>query len=215
MRLGNPRDRQIYASGGIDIAGSDFDRAIIQKRLLHFFGLGSIGEFPEIQEMIEAIPDWMVLPELSTPQNRNALQKAICAGIAPVQLSALEALIYDDMAFSLYGQVEAAKIALSEQGVTTIMLQGKNIDLWELYSRFQFENDIREEREKIEAVLAETIRVSGLEPGQIDAVVKTGGSSSIPLFTAMLGQIFGVGKIKESSRFSSVVAGLAIRAGKS
>jgi len=213
MRLGTPNDRHIYASGGIDLAGSDFDRAIIQKRLLPHFGQGKIGEIPEIMELIEAIPDWMALPELSTPQNRNAIQKAIQAGIAPVQLSALEALIYDDMAFSLYGQVETAKIALSDQGATTITLCGKNIDLWELYSRYQFESDIWSEQEKIEKVLEETIQSSGLEPAQIDAVVKTGGSSSIPLFTSMLGRKFGAKKIKESNRFSSVVAGLAIRSG--
>jgi len=44
-------------------------------------------------------------------------------------------------------------------------------------------------------------------------VVKTGGSSSIPLFTAMLARLFGAEKVKASNAFSSVAAGLAIRAG--
>jgi len=47
---------------------------------------------------------------------------------------------------------------------------------------------------------------------EIDAVVKTGGSSSIPVFTTMLQRIFGAERIVESNTFSSVVAGLAIRA---
>ena len=55
---------------------------------------------------------------------------------------------------------------------------------------------------------------SGLEPGAIDAVVKTGGSSNIPLFTAMLARVFGAEKVKASNAFSSVVAGLAIKAGR-
>jgi molecular chaperone DnaK (HSP70) len=63
--------------------------------------------------------------------------------------------------------------------------------------------------------LLDTIAKSGLEPGQIDAVVKTGGSSSIPLFTEMLAHLFGREKVKESNAFTSVVAGLAIKAGKS
>jgi hypothetical protein len=42
--------------------------------------------------------------------------------------------------------------------------------------------------------------------------VKTGGSSSIPLFMGMLARIFGAEKVKESNAFSSVVAGLAIKA---
>ena len=49
---------------------------------------------------------------------------------------------------------------------------------------------------------------------EIDAVVKTGGSSSIPLFTEMLVRLFGREKVKSSNAFSSVVAGLAIRAGR-
>ena len=40
MRLGDPHRREVYASGGVDIAGSDFDRAIIEKRMLPHFGYG-------------------------------------------------------------------------------------------------------------------------------------------------------------------------------
>jgi molecular chaperone DnaK (HSP70) len=47
---------------------------------------------------------------------------------------------------------------------------------------------------------------------EIDIVMKTGGSSNIPLFTGMLARIFGKEKVKESNSFSSVVAGLAIKA---
>ena len=212
MRLGAPGDRHIFASGGIDIAGTDFDRAIIEKRLLPHFGQGMIQYMPELQELIETVPDWIALPELSTPIIRNKLDKAIQDGIAPVQLKTLASLIFDDLAFSFYNQVETAKIALSEQGATVIQLQTPNIDIWELYTRAQFEEDIRDFRGQIEVVLLDTLEASGLKPAQIDAVVKTGGSSTIPTFTAMLGRIFGVNKIIQSDSFSSVTAGLAIRA---
>ena len=212
MRLGAPGDRHIFASGGIDIAGTDFDRAIIEKRLLPHFGQGMIQYMPELQELIETVPDWIALPELSTPIIRNKLDKAIQDGIAPVQLKTLASLIFDDLAFSFYNQVETAKITLSEQGATVIQLQTPNIDIWELYTRAQFEEDIRDFRGQIEVVLLDTLEASGLKPAQIDAVVKTGGSSTIPTFTAMLGRIFGVNKIIQSDSFSSVTAGLAIRA---
>ena len=58
----------------------------------------------------------------------------------------------------------------------------------------------------------ETIAKSGLDIKEIDAVVKTGGSSNIPLFTGMLARLFGAEKVKASNAFSSVVAGLAIKA---
>ena len=212
MRLGDPRSREVYASGGVDIAGSDFDRAIIEKRMLTHFGLGRVGHNPEILEMIQAIPDWMALPYLGTPINKNILEKAIQAGISPVQVKALKGLIYNDLAFTFYNRVEAGKIALSNDGATIISLEDKEIALWELYTRHQFETDIYLYLVDVEKVLMETIAKSGLEPGEIDAVVKTGGSSNIPLFTEMLTRIFGKEKVKESNAFTSVVAGLAIKA---
>ena len=214
MRLGDPHARKIFASGGIDIAGTDFDRTIIEKRLLPHFGQGGIQHHPEIQELIETVPDWISLPELSTPIIKNTLDKAIKKGIVPARLQSLRSLIFDDLAFSFYNQVEEAKISLSEQGVALIHIQAGALDLWELYTRAQFEADIAEYKDKIEAVLMETMLESGLEPGQIDAVVRTGGSSSIPMFVDMLGKIFGKDKVVASNTFSSVTAGLAILAGR-
>jgi hypothetical chaperone protein len=212
MRLGDTSKRKVYASGGVDIAGSDFDRAIIEKRMLPHFGYGSVKHHPEIMEMIHAVSDWMALPYLGTPINKNILEKAIQAGTAPIQLKALQGLIYNDLAFTFYNRVEAGKIALSSDGATIISLEDRDIALWELYTRHQFETDIYHYLVDVEKVLLETIARSGLEPGEIDAVVKTGGSSSIPLFTEMLERIFGKEKVKQSSSFTSVVAGLAIKA---
>jgi len=212
MRLGDPRRREVYASGGVDIAGSDFDRTIIEKRMLAHFGLGRVKLHPEIMEMIHAVPDWMALPYLGTPINKNILDKAIQAGIAPIQVKALRGLIYNDLAFTFYNRVEAGKIALSSDGATIISLEDKDIALWELYTRHQFETDIQTYLVDVEKVLLDTIARSGLEPGEIDAIVKTGGSSNIPLFSEMLARIFGAGKVKKSNAFTSVVAGLAIKA---
>jgi molecular chaperone DnaK (HSP70) len=156
----------------------------------------------------------MTLPEMATPQNRNVLEKAIRAGVAPVRLKALQRLIYNDLAFTFYSRVEAAKITLSEHGAVAISMEDRNIPLWELYTRSQFEADIQEYTGQVEKVLFDTLAASGLETGDVDAVVKTGGSSSIPLFTGMLVRLFGVEKVKASNAFSSVVAGLALRAGK-
>ncbi|HEX6271097.1 MAG TPA: Hsp70 family protein [Anaerolineales bacterium] len=214
MRLGDPNKREVYASGGVDIAGSDFDRTIIEKRMLSHFGYGRVKHHPEIMEMIHAIPDWMALPELGTPINKNILDKAIHGGVAPVRLKALQGLIYNDLAFTFYNRVEAGKIALSSDGATIISLEDKDIALWELYTRYQFESDIQHYLIDVEKVLLDTISKSGLEPGSIDAIVKTGGSSNIPLFTEMLARLFGKEKVKESNTFSSVVAGLAIKAFK-
>ena len=51
-----------------------------------------------------------------------------------------------------------------------------------------------------------------LSPGQIDAVVRTGGSSQIPCFVDLLTDQFGLQKLRAENTFSGVTAGLAIRA---
>jgi molecular chaperone DnaK (HSP70) len=81
-----------------------------------------------------------------------------------------------------------------------------------LYTRRQFEQDIYAYQQTIEKLLLDTVASANLEPAQIDAVVKTGGSANIPAFTAMLERIFGADKVKASNAFSSVTAGLAIKA---
>jgi len=212
LRLGDPSQRQIFASNGIDLAGSDFDRMLIEKRILPFFGSEKIVHTPEIEELIQAVPDWIALPELSTPYNRAQLDRAIEQKNAVIELKRLRSLIFNDLAFSFYNNVEAAKIALSTQGATIIRMDEKDIDLWELYTRYQFEKDIEEYRKRIEKLVLETLSVSGLRRNQIDVVVKTGGSSNIPVFTQMLNRIFGAERVIESNMFSSVTAGLAIRA---
>ncbi|OGN92559.1 MAG: hypothetical protein A2Z71_11930 [Chloroflexi bacterium RBG_13_50_21] len=212
LRLGDPHLRKVYASGGIGIAGSDFDRAIIQKRMLTHFGKGLVQHDPEILNLIHTIPDWAALPELSTPRAKADLERAIHANQAPVKLKALESLIFNDLAFSFYNMIESTKINLSDTGVTIARMKEKNLDIWELYTRSQFEKDIQEHREQIQNVLMDTVYASGMEPDQIDAVVKTGGSSNIPIFTEMLNAIFGADKVKSSDVFNSVTAGLAIKA---
>ena len=212
MRLGDPAGHKVYANGGIGIAGSDFDRAIIEKRMLKHFGQGRQGLTPQIRELVNAVSDWMVLPDLSTPRAKHALEDAIRNGIAPARLKTLESLIFNDLAFSFYNAVEGTKIELSSKGATVLKLEDKDLNLWELYTRFQFEKDIEENRAQIEKVLLDTIVAAGMEPEQIDAVVKTGGSSNIPLFSEMLAAIFGQERVHTSNIFSSVVAGLAIRA---
>ena len=85
--------------------------------------------------------------------------------------------------------------------------------MWQPITRAQFEALITTETRRIEACLLDTLERSGLTTGEIDAVVRTGGSAQIPCFVEMLGRIFGPDKVVLSEIFSGVTAGLAIRAG--
>jgi hypothetical chaperone protein len=215
MRVGEPGQRQVFATGGVGVAGDTFDRRILEWRVLDHFGRGSTWSddakpFPS--QYTDALINWQTIPELLQPETLHFLRVARLTSSHPKQLRALESLLVNNYAMRLYDEVERAKIALSSAIFDTIQLTGEDIDLWQPITRAQFDSIIAVETRRIQDCLLDTLGRSGLDPEQIDAVVRTGGSAQIPRFVEMLGQVFGSDKVVLSDVFSSVTAGLAIRA---
>jgi hypothetical protein len=93
-----------------------------------------------------------------------------------------------------------------------IKLDGPGFDVRQLVTRTEFEAIINREIKAIDAHVDETVAASGLRPEQIDAVIRTGGSSQIPVFIQMLEEKFGSGAVQAIDTFSSVTGGLGISA---
>jgi len=225
MRIGEPGRRQTFATGGVGLAGDSFDQRSIEALLLDHFGRGSTirltahGEAgdkeatPFPSQYTAALVNWQAIPELNLPETLHFLQLAQINGSHPARVRALESLLVNNYATRLFDEVERAKIALSSASFAIVRLTGEDIDVWQPLTRSQFESLIAEETHRIEVCLLDTLERSGLRPGEIDAVVRTGGSAQIPCFIEMLGRIFDPDKVVLSDVFSGVTAGLAIRAG--
>jgi hypothetical chaperone protein len=214
MRTGG-QEREVLATGGIDIAGDIFDREIIRYRLLDHFGRGTtIGErgLPFPAYLTDALTHWQEIPTLSTPKILRLLDEAQRAGNHPSRVRALESLVVNNYGFAMFDAVEQAKQELSDAYSAVIRLQAREIDIWQMLTRAQFETIIAGHRRAIAARVQDTVERSGLRPEEIDAVVRTGGSSQIPSFIALLAEGFGAEKLRLESTFSGVTAGLAIRA---
>lgn len=217
MCVGEQGKRQVYATGGVGIAGDTFDRRIIAWRVLDHFGrVSTWGEdakpFPG--RYTDALLDWQAVPELNRPETLHFLRLVRMTSSHPKQIKALESLLVNNYAIRLYDEVERAKIALSSALFEVIQLAGDDIDLWQPITRSQFESLIGPDTRHIEGCLMDTLARSGLAPAEIGAVVRTGGSAQIPRFVEMLERIFGPDKVVLSDVFSSVTAGLAIQAGR-
>jgi hypothetical chaperone protein len=214
MRVGDEK-RAVLATGGIDVAGDTFDRAIIRYRLLDHFGRGTtIGErgLPFPIHLTESLTHWQEIPALSTPETLRLLDEAQRTGNHPSRVRALESLVVNNYGFALFDAVEQAKRELSTGYSAIVQLEARDIELWQLLTRAQFEALITNHRNEIAARVRQTVRRSGLAPHEIDAVVRTGGSSHIPCFIALLAEQFGAEKLRLENTFSGVTAGLAIRA---
>ncbi len=215
LELLTDQEREVLATGGVNIAGDVFDREIIRYRLLDHFGRGTrLGErgLPFPVHLTEALAHWQEIPTLSTPRTLRLLDEAQRTGNHPSRVRALESLVVNNFGFAMFDAVEQAKQELSDAYSTVLRLWAKDIDLWQLLTRAQFESVIAQHRRAIAARVQDTMERSGLGPDEIDAVVRTGGSSQIPCFISLLAEHFGAEKLRLENTFSGVTAGLAIRA---
>lgn len=218
MRVGGG-ERQVYATGGVGIAGDLFDRRIIEGLLLEHFGRGATVRMgiegtttPLPDQYTDALTNWQTVLELNRPETLRFLHNAMLTADHPARIQALLSLVVNNQAMRLFDEVEQTKIALSEAFFALIRFQGDQIDLWQPITRGQFEALIADQARRIERCLLDTLTASGLRAEEIDAVIRTGGSAQIPLFVEMLGRHFGPHKVIQADTFGSVTAGLAIRA---
>jgi hypothetical chaperone protein len=215
MRVGEPGAHRVYAVGGVGIAGDVFDRRIIEGTMLEHFGRGSTwgpdhDRFPDAYT--DALSNWQTVLQLNTPDNLRFLRWVQTTSSHPTRIHALQSLLVNNYIALLFDEAERAKAALSEWPFSSIQMRGKGIRIWQPLGRTQFETLIAEHAQLIEDCLLDTLKRSGKTVGEIDAVVRTGGSAQIPLFVHMLERIFGPEKVILTDVFGSVTAGLAIRA---
>lgn len=215
MRLGEPGKRQVLATGGIPVAGDVFDQKLVRAKLPKHFGEGSqYGDRRKAltmpQWIYDAFSDWQKLLELQSSENRRILEDIARTARHRYQIEMLLALVSSNYGLKMFDMMEEAKKQLSARRGVEVLLDGPGFHVRDFVTRTEFEQIIRPEIHAIEAHLRETVVASGLEPGQIDAVIRTGGSSQIPVFHEMLAAHFGADKVRAIDTFSSVTAGLGV-----
>jgi hypothetical chaperone protein len=107
----------------------------------------------------------------------------------------------------VFQAIKDAKAALSH--VEETIIDVPELDLAVPFSRGQFERIMTEILLRIENVTKEVLHRSGRTRGDIDIVIRTGGSSQIAAVKRLLEEQFP-GKVTEHDPFTSVAAGLAI-----
>jgi hypothetical chaperone protein len=215
MQVAPDQPTQILAIGGVGIAGDRFDQRIVELALLEHFGSsvtwGDKG-LSVPKDLINQITAWEGLSALATTETRSFLHRMQARCSAPVRLFALESLIFNFYGFALFEAVEHAKQQLSTIPFEALRFEGQEIDIWQMLTRSQFEGFIRTEWRRIREAVIDVVERSGIAPQEIDAVVRTGGSSSIPAFLEMLTDLFDSEKLMTEDLFTGVTAGLGISA---
>lgn len=216
VRLGGPQAPEVIATEGVLLGGDDIDRRIVAS-MEKYFGAGttfrpgfSHQELPFPRYITHHIQDWQSLLELATPENAQLIDHAIKTSSNPARIRALKSLVSNNLGFSLRNEAERVKIALSDSLYAIYTVKGPNINISEAYTRNRLENQIRRTLGPISAGLDAVLARAGMTEDQIDVVLRTGGSASIPLYIALLEERFGREKVIAQDAFTSISAGLAI-----
>jgi len=211
------RSKDVLSTGGIVLGGNTFDEEIMERKLMKYFGAGYSGATMTGVKIhlpywiLGQLRSWYTIPllnERDTIRLLNELKAAATKGRR--EISALLTLVEKNYGWSLFEEIERAKIALSSDTFTDITFQKEDIDIDESLTRKQFEIIIADHLDSIDTGIEDTVRSAGLAPGDIDVVIRTGGSSLIPVIQKMLEAKFGAGKVNRQDVFTSVVKGLAL-----
>jgi hypothetical chaperone protein len=215
IRVGNPATRAVLANGGIAIAGDIFDRRIVRAKYPSHFGEGSSyrsgnSNLPVPASLYDAFADWQELLTLQNPKTMETIRQIEHAALHPHKIRALIGLITSQYGLKMYETAEQAKRLISQQQTARLDLKGTGFQVYDTLTRQEFERMIKADVRAISTRLDEVLQQAGIRPDQIHAVIRTGGSSQIPLFVEMLENRFGKDRVQELDVFSSVTSGLGV-----
>jgi len=116
-------------------------------------------------------------------------------------------VIQHNLSYLLFAKIKQFKAQLSAHSEARLDIPEIDVDV--TLRREDFEHLIAEPLAQIAQAVRVTLSQSGLGAGDIDVVLRTGGSSLIPAVKQLLDERFP-GKVVAHDPFSSVAAGLAI-----
>jgi hypothetical chaperone protein len=128
-------------------------------------------------------------------------------------LGRLVKVIEDQEGHRLAGDVEAAKIVLSEKSEAAISLEYVERGLTAMLSRERFEADTSELRERMVRKIDECLGLAGVKRDDISTLFLTGGTTAVPTISTSCREAVPHALVVAGDRFGSVGTGLAIDAG--
>ncbi|MEO4030598.1 Hsp70 family protein [Chromobacterium vaccinii] len=210
------RRDDILATGGVHIGGTDFDRQLSLHGVMPLFGfktrLRNNAEMPSSQYF--NLATWHTINFAYTRKAWMDLQDVHRDAAEPQKLDRLFKLIQERAGHWLAMEVEAAKIALSDQSSHRLALdtieRGLHCDL----SRADFETSISSLLDRVGGTVSKLLADSGLKAENVDTVFFTGGSSGVPALRDGIRALLPNARHVEGNLFGSIGSGLAIEAKK-
>jgi len=200
---------------GVGIAGDRFDFRIVNHLVMPLLGKG--GSYRSFDKVLE-IPggyfadfaDWSRLALMRNRRTLADLERLRRSAIDPEAIGRMIAVIEQELGYQLYDAVGQLKRALSAAETARFHFTGAGLSIEADVERAQFEAWIAPDIVRIEAAVDRALAVAGTEPGAIDRVFLTGGTSLTPRIRRLFVDRFGEERIASGGELTSIAHGLAL-----
>ncbi len=207
----------LLGNAGVAIAGDAFDAKIVRNLVSPHLGAGtqlrSMNKILPVPTWIYAkLERWHHLSFLKARDTMNMLASVKAQALEPHKIEALIHLVNEDLGYHLHQAVQKTKAALSMETAARFLLSDGFLDVDAIAQRPCFETWIAEEIAAIEGCVDSLLENSGVRPVDVNMVFLTGGSSFVPAVRRVFERRFGADRIRSGNEFTSVAAGLALKA---
>ena len=206
----------VLGLGGIGIAGDAFDQRIVQRVVCPALGLGSTykgmsGQALQVPvQYYEALAQWHRLSLMRTRQTLRELHDIRLTADGPELIERFMYLLENELGFELYTAVTDVMTRLSTDDEAEFSFRAGPIDIRTCIRRSDFEVWIAPELERLGQAVDALLESQGRQPGEVDRVFLTGGSSLIPAVRQLFGKRFGAARLSGGDEFLSIASGLVL-----
>jgi hypothetical chaperone protein len=205
---------QVLTTNGVYIGGDLLNSDVFYDKLGPFFGSQTrFGDnlLPLPNHIMNGLKSWYEIPNLNNPTDIHFLtERAVYKCTDKQSIQWLLHLIQKNLGFELYEAIEVAKKELTYNTQARIVFKDLPIDIDIEITRDEFEQIISPRINLVKETVMNTLELANLKAEEVDVVVRTGGSSLIPMVENMLVDIFGQDRVVEFDPFTSVAGGLSI-----
>jgi hypothetical chaperone protein len=205
------RSRDILATAGVRIGGTDFDSALSLDAVMPLLGLGTRlveKDLPMPNALYHELATWATINFAYTYRNGREVAALVLEACEPEKVGRLSTVLGRRLGHRIAFAVEDAKIALSADAEAAVALAFIESGLAAEATRADFERAIRTKTDRLRTTARDCIAAAGLAGAAIDTVFLTGGSSRVPAVRAAIAEAAPGARLATGSDLLSVALGL-------
>lgn len=223
VRLGPERAKKaerasdVLANDGVRIGGTDFDRHLSLGTVMPLLGFRSKlarGELDVPSVYYHDLATWSAINRLYEPRVHRELVDLEKRAAKPELIHRLMRVVDDERGHTLAIDVEAAKIAVAENGSVTVPFDWLEHGLSAHIDHAELVHNTGELASRIGARVDACLATAGVAASDIDAIFLTGGSTRLEHVRSAILAVMPGARVVTGNVFGSVGTGLAVEAAR-